>query len=134
MIAPLSLSQEHSQQFINEYHGQFFKTVEKRAWKKKGKSRSKGRNKRAFWGLDKFFSDAVKAKDHFGGLKDRVGTYFGSDNSQVGEQQNGRLILTTHHNKTETSFQESSNGVSRVLHMCFNPLRPVGGRSLEPTA
>ena len=85
--AGLQLSQDHSQQFSELYRDQFFKTEERRVWKKKGKARTKNRTKprtkRAFWGLDKFFSDAIKAKNHFGGLKDRVGTYFGSDDTQV---------------------------------------------------
>ena len=75
----LKLSETHNAEFVKLYRGHFFKTVEKGKGKKKGKSRSK----RAFWGLDKFFSDAVKTKDHFGGLKDRVGSLFGSDDSQV---------------------------------------------------
>ena len=75
----LKLSETHNAEFIKLYHGHFFKKVEKGKGKKKGKSRSK----RAFWGLDKFFSDAVKTKDHFGGLKNRVGSLFGSDDTQV---------------------------------------------------
>ena len=81
----LKLSETHNAEFGKLYRGQFFKKVEEGKGKKKGKSRSK----RAFWGLDKFFTDAVKTRDHFGGLKDRVGSLFGSDDTQV------RHILST---------------------------------------
>ena len=40
------------------------------------------RQKRAYWGLDKMFNDAVKAKDHFGKLKQRFDQYM-EDQMQV---------------------------------------------------
>ena len=83
LSAGLSLSQQHSEEFARLYRGQFFGREGRRAGRKKGKARTKARAKRAFWGLDKFFSDAMKAKNHFGGLKDRVGGLLGSGDSQV---------------------------------------------------
>ena len=52
----LALSSRHSKAFPQLFSGQFFKPGNK----KKGKERN--RTKRAFWGLDKFFTDAKKTK------------------------------------------------------------------------
>ena len=70
------LSLKHSHAFNDMFHSHFFKV-------KSGKSNHLSRKKRAFWGLDKFFNDAQKAKDHFGGLTDRIGHVFQDEEDQV---------------------------------------------------
>ena len=75
----LALSSRHSKAFPQLFSGQFFKPGNK----KKGKERTK----RAFWGLDKFFTDAQKTKNHFGGLSDRIGNVFEEDDEQVNQKE-----------------------------------------------
>ena len=73
----LALSSRHSKAFPQLFRGQFFKAGNK----KKGKERN--RIRRAFWGLDKFFTDAQKTRNHFGGLSDRIGNVFEDEDEQV---------------------------------------------------
>ena len=75
----LRLSKDHSKHFSTVLRRQFFNYEESR----KGFVKGKRRKKRALWGLDKFFTDAKKAKDHFGGLTDRIGGMFGSIDTKV---------------------------------------------------
>ena len=66
----LKLSGKHSRAFTELLRKEFFHSEDKK------KGRERGRAKRAFWGLDKFFTDAQKTKNHFGGLTDRIGDVF----------------------------------------------------------
>ena len=71
------LSRRHAAAFTDLFRGEFFQALDKR----KGKGRN--RTKRAVWGLDKFFIDAQKTREHFGGLTDRIGDVFEDEEVQV---------------------------------------------------
>ena len=63
---------------ISERHSEIFDNLLER--KTKGIKR---RTKRAYWGFDRFFDDAIRAKNHFGKLKDTIGSYIEEQNKKV---------------------------------------------------
>ena len=81
----LALSEAHSEDFEKLFGGQFF--VNHRPTKGKRKRNRNIQKRSVLWGLDRFYSDAIKAKNHFGGLTKKIGSIFGSDDSQVKDEK-----------------------------------------------
>ena len=76
----VKLSRKHSIEFVDLYRNKFFHGKSKQ----KGKVKNhQNRQKRAFWGLDQFFTDAEKTKNHFGSLNNRIGNIFAEEEDQV---------------------------------------------------
>ena len=62
---------------ISKRHSEIFDNLLER------KTKGKRRTKRAYWGFDRFFDDAIRAKNHFGKLKDTIGSYIEEQNKKV---------------------------------------------------